>query len=247
MKLRHLLLCIAALWAFTGCDRVIKIYEPAPLNSSPLGQDFSKPIQDIVSPTIIETLKKNGQTINDGQKPPNIEGIYVYSKQVIIGSNLKEDQDSLHLKIYSDYKYRFYEQTNNNGTIKVDEKSLEGSSSATGKNGFVSGNGNLFTVFIESLGTSNINKNGKTYTVTLRRLNTYSGEITPVGIKNLVTSFYLKSKSADPENAIVDVGTVRVFKDKDGFSEKTNTFRLAAPEYYTGTKSVAIPHHYSRQ
>lgn len=58
MKLRHLLLCIAALWGFTGCDRVIKIYEPPPLNTNPPGQDFSKPIQDIVSPTIIETLKK---------------------------------------------------------------------------------------------------------------------------------------------------------------------------------------------
>ncbi len=58
MSPRHFFLCIAALWAFTGCDRVIKIYEPAPLNSSPLGQDFSKPIQDIVSPAILETLKK---------------------------------------------------------------------------------------------------------------------------------------------------------------------------------------------
>lgn len=157
---------------------------------------------------------------------------------MIIGSNLNKDQDSLNLKIYSDYKYRFYEQRNNNGAIKVDEKSLTGSSSATGNNGFVSGNGNLFTVFIETIGTDNVSKNGNTYTVTITQLNTYSGEITPSGIKNLVTSFYIKSKSADPENAIVDVGTVRVFKDKDGFSEKTNTFRMAAGEYMTDITSV---------
>lgn len=222
MKLRFypFLIGIAALWMYTGCDRIIEVHEPA----NPPGRDFSKAIQAIVSPAILDSLKKNGQPIYDGQQPPNIEGIYVLAKNLIVGSNLANDQDSLNVKLFSDYKYRFYEQTNKNTKIKADHKATSGVSSGFGSNGLVSGKGNFFTVFIETTVTSDVNRNGKKYTVTALQLDTYSGEITPNGIKNFVISFYMKEKSDDPEKGIVKVGTVRVFKDKDGFSEKTNTF-----------------------
>jgi hypothetical protein len=243
MKLCFFLLGVGAVSVFISCDRVIKIYEPA----NPPGQDFVKTIQNIVSPAILDSLKKNGQTINDGQKPPNIESIYILSKSLLIGSNLSADQDSLNLKTFIDYKFRFYEQISNNSTIKVDEKSMDGEASATGQRGFISGNGNFFTVFIESIGTMNVNKNGNKYTVTMTQLNTYSGEIRPNGIKNFVTSFYLKNKTADPEKGVVDIGTVRVFKDKDNFSEKTNTFRLATTEHLTDSNELLLPQQFQRR
>ena len=70
-------------------------------------------------------------------------------------------------------------------------------------------------------------KHGISDNIKYEDISFYSGTITNTGIKNFQMGVYLKSKDPDPGNKLVDVGTSRIFKDDDGFSEKITTYRMS--------------------
>ena len=147
--------------------------------------------------------------IYDGDTPPNIEGCYLNSPNVLVYSSLSWDSPG---STYADRVFRFINQDMVNNTI--DYQSYQGGAYEESVEAFVTGKDNNFTVFFNVTGT---NESGSTY----RMAKILSGTISEQGIINLYYGFYMVDKN-DPYNEMVEVGTIRVFKDNDGMSNRTN-------------------------
>lgn len=177
-------------------------------DSSGLSQD----IKNFVPQSVIDSMRQWGLTINEGKTPPTIDGVYNDSLHLCTFDNSGYDGAGVY---FYNYHYKFHDQNNDKLTISVDFKDTYdngNTDSASGAGSFISGAGNDFTVFTDVKGTS--------YGVTYEAITFYSGTITSSGIKNFQDGLYLKDKGADPDNNLIDVGSARVFKDEDGFSEK---------------------------
>lgn len=182
---------------------------------------FSDEIKKIVPSEVITAMRKQGMNIYEGKTPPQIEGIYLMSENILTGSSLEADDIG---KAYADYNYQFYEQDESTLSVKVNFKGYDSDGDlidqASGMGSFISGNDNTFTVFTEENGVTD---DGDTYTY----LSIYSGEYTDTGVKNFQNAFYMKEKN-DPNNNLVEVGTTRVFTDSDAISEKQSSLRVSA-------------------
>ncbi|HET7117915.1 MAG TPA: hypothetical protein VFI29_15575 [Hanamia sp.] len=185
-------------------------------DSSGLSQD----IQNFVPQTLIDSMQTWGLVINKGKTPPMIDGVYNDSANLCTFDNSSYNYTG---DYFANYHYKFHDQDNSKLTIELDYNDIYagGSDSASGAGSFISGTGNDFTVFTDVKGVTN----GVNY----EAITMYSGTITNSGIKNLQYSFYMKDKGDDPDKKLIDVGSARIFKDEDGFSEKlsNNDFRSA--------------------
>ncbi len=181
---------------------------------------FSADIRRIIPQALIDTLRKKGMPVYEGLNPPDLEGIYFVAPLVLVSPYGPQDGLKPGHR-FLDYKYRLYAQDKKALTIKVDLKSTNTppSETATGVGGYLAGNGNFFSLFIETNGIANGIQN--------RQIKTISGEITPAGIKTYYESLLVADKQGDEANTkVIPVGTGRVIRDQDGLSERVATFSL---------------------
>ncbi len=180
---------------------------------------FSDEIKNIVPSEVIAAIRKQGMKIYEGKTPPKIEGVYLFSDNVLSASSIEDDEIG---DIYADYRYQFYEQDQTSLAVKTSFRGYNSKgkviSEGLGKGSFISGKDNVFSVFSEEHVTSST---GATSVI----LTIYSGEYTDTGIKNFQYAFYMKDKN-DPNNDLIDVGATRVFKDGDGLSEFMTNLRM---------------------
>ncbi len=180
---------------------------------------YTYPVVDVDSITFVDAQEQvmpdnpfdPYMPIYDGDTPPNIEGCYLNSPNILYYSNLSWDYPG---DSYADRYLRFYNQDMINNT--VDYESIQTNTSEYSISSYVTGSGNNFTVFFNILGSYD---DGTTY----KQLKAISGTITDDGIANLYYGFYMQDKY-DPYNQLVEVGTMRIFKDNDGMS-----YRVAWP------------------
>lgn len=123
----------ALLLALAGCKKS----EEAP--------GLSAKIQNIVPEAVLADLKTKGVVVNEGNQPPNVEGIFRVNPMQLLAPYGPEDGWSKD-KIIGDYNFRFSAQTGDE--VKLDYKqtlssTLEGSGVAS----FLAGSGNKFTLF----------------------------------------------------------------------------------------------------
>lgn len=149
--------------------------------------------------------------IYDGVDPPNIEGTYYLSPQILIGSSQSKDQIG---KEYSSEYQKYSNQDMTKNTIDMVRMTVTETEWAKGSGAFISGSGNNFTIYFDQVGESS--------GILVKQAYIVSGTKTSNGIKNLTTGFIMKEKGPDPDHKLVDVGTYRFFKDKDGMSEATS-------------------------
>ena len=97
--------------------------------------------------------------------------------------------------------------------VDYEENNKGGTSYSEAKGAFVSGSGNYFTAFFNTVGTS--------YGIPIKEALVISGIMLDGGIKNLHYAFVMVEKGDDPENKVMKEGVFRVFKDGDGYSEET--------------------------
>ncbi|MPR35669.1 hypothetical protein [Salmonirosea aquatica] len=193
---------------------------------------FAPEIQKIVPQNVVDDLRARGMTINEGQKPPTIEGVYLASPYELLSPYAPEDSYEKG-KIITGYLYRFTGQSDDKKKVQVNYKRDGDVDAGGGLGSFVSGNGNKFTVFAEVQGTVS----GVNYT----SLDVFSGEITPNGIADFQHTFYIveKSESDGPNAELIPVNSGRVWFDNDRIAEKVSKYRLAVPEkskdIYTGS------------
>lgn len=171
---------------------------------------FSQQILNIVPLSTIDSLKRWGMTIYEGTTPPNLEGVYLVNNAECTFDN----SNAQRLGIWrSDYKYRFYNQDNGKLTISLDYKATAAADTAKGVGSFVSGNGNQFSVFLQTQGVAN----GINY----KSIYVISGTKTNTGIMNWQDCFQLTQKDSDPSGLLIKAGSTRIFKDQDGLSTIT--------------------------
>lgn len=87
-------------------------------------------------------------------------------------------------------------------------------SHSQGDGAFISGFGNNFTAYFKVEGTSN--------GIYIRGAYLISGTKEETGISNCTYAITLIEKGEDPENEIMDAGTIRIFKDGDGMANKAS-------------------------
>jgi len=166
-------------------------------------------VNSIVSSSTLAKLKQYGTVINEGTTPPDITGVFSMTPNVCTFDNSAEHRTG---ETFDDYFYKFSNQDNKNFTVRVDFVSGDIDNGTDTTATFISGKGNLFTVFSQSKGVA--------YGVDYVTIEVVSGEIDPAGVKNLQITKYLQSKGDDPTPVLTEVGTTRIFSDSDHISER---------------------------
>jgi len=185
-----------------------RLVEQPPVDDEGLTPD----VHNIIPDDILENFKDLGIEINGGNNPPNIEGIYFVSPDILVKSNFS-DGFSPGYK-FADMLITFSEQDNTKLTVVCDY--INGPQIGSGLGSFVTGNGNKFSVFTEVTGTMS--------SYPFKSVEIYSGEITSSGIKN----FYSALMITEEAPGTIKRGQGRLIYDSDGFSEKTTQSNVAS-------------------
>ncbi|MPR32238.1 hypothetical protein [Salmonirosea aquatica] len=172
--------------------------------------------QQLASSSVIAELKALGMTLIETGKPVQIAGIYEMKPVELTATNIPNDWDVGHVFDDSD-RFQLTNQNESDQTIKMNYKI--GTQTGSSTEGFVAGAGNKFTAYLVT--------NSQYETATTKSLEIFSGEWSSDGIKNTQHAFYVLEKN-DPDDLLVDVGSIRVSKDNDGFSNKISALRVAA-------------------
>jgi hypothetical protein len=144
----------------------------------------------------------------NGKTPPNIEGIYLISKDKLVYSS-----DGLLRTgfIFSDLYLKFSSQDEKSNILSYASKA--GNSSDESDSVFIIGSDDNFTVYFISTGTS--------YGIYTKEANVISGTITSSGIRNIYQGFVMLDKGSDIKNKVIDVGTFRILTDGDSLAENS--------------------------
>ena len=180
--------------------------------------ELSKEIKNIVPDSTLTKITDLGMPVNKGKKPTNLESIYKVYPLTLKASNIPNDYSTGY--VFADYKFRLYDQDNENLTIKLDY--VSGSETGTGLGGFISGDGNDFSVFVNVHSVSQ----GQQADV----LHIISGTITEDGIKDFYFSNFMLNDYGDPSDVWMENEQGRVFYDSDGISPIVENLQAKAIE-----------------
>ena len=165
--------------------------------------NFSNEVTAVASKDLIQKMAAGGATIYGGTTPPEVKlpsGFLFHTGEIELSHTTLGDKDPIINKVQDGFFYRFYNQ--NGSKLKVDYFNQSGRTyAANGVDAVISGEGNKFTIFF-------LNKE--------RDLVALSGEFTGDAIKDFQQSVI--NKVEEP------IGTVRVFKSKDGYAGSTCEF-----------------------
>lgn len=154
--------------------------------------------------------------IYSGNMPPNIEGTYLISKQVLVydstpNTSLKPGD------VFMDGVVDFTHQDMIRNTVLFREEERYNntvSSQSNWEEAIILGNNSNFTVFIV------VNSKYNDGVTTIKAASIYSGTMTTSGVKDLYYGFVILDKN-DPNGQVMSVGEFRIFKDQDGMSGST--------------------------
>ena len=183
-------------------------------------KDFTTPQKgfDQVVPDSIRKKMEPYIPIYEGTTPPIIEGTYVIDPMEIV-----HDMAGLYEPGYKKFGLVYFNISNQDpitNTLDYKEKEISYGqllSEAEGDGAFISGEGNNFSVYFNTLGVSHL----ENYDVPTKDALIISGTKVADGIKDLYYSFVMVEKGDDPENIIMNAGDFRVFKDGDNWAEIT--------------------------
>jgi hypothetical protein len=176
-------------------------------------------IQSIVPQRIIDKLRSQGMTINEGTKPPTINDAYAITPFELKAQYGPDDNYDLG-EIIDDYFFKFYDQNDVN-EIKYDYYNAERSDHGEGAGAFIAGDGERFTIFSEEEGVSK--------SIPYKNVTIISGRLTKSGIEDFEYAFVLKEKTGDDDDdVLISVDKSRIWIDGDYLSKTINNFRISA-------------------
>lgn len=177
-------------------------------NTPEVNEDgLTRDVTDLVPQEILDEMENLGLPIYGGIAPPNIEGRFVASPFILLGSNRPSDTPGYQ---FQDYYVTFKEQDDRELTIMMDYEN--GTETGNGLGSFIVGEGNRFSVFVEVISE----QSGETASV----VNVISGELTSTGIKDLYFANFMLDNRGNPSGYWIEEGEGRVIFDSDGFSEQ---------------------------
>lgn len=176
---------------------------------------FPTPISNIVSQSMIDSLRAAGTNVYEGTTPPIVNGIYLMSPDSCVYDN---SPGNFAGTLFADYKFRFSNQDNSLFTLTVEQKNMSsGALNPTPAYTYISGSGNNFTIFI----LRTISPTG----ITVQQFNILSGTLTASGIQNFKNTLFIRSKGSDPSGTLPPAGTIRLFVNgASGLATNSTTF-----------------------
>ena len=129
------------IWTFVLCFAII-MAAVACTESDP---DFPDQVNTFLSEEEILWLEHLGLTLHKGSDPPNIQGSYLLDTLAVYYDDLGRDFD------LASYTYHFTDQIGD--SINVSFSSPGANDEATNLQGYISGSGDCFNVFLNVLGT----------------------------------------------------------------------------------------------
>ncbi len=169
--------------------------------------NLSDDIKNIVPDSTLNKIIALGMPINKGKNPPVLTNIYKATPLTLKASNVPNDYANGH--VFADYKFQLYDQDNSKLTIKFDY--LQGLSRGTGVGGFLSGNGNDFSLFIIA---RDYDSSGDSAEI----ISIISGTISTEGINGLNEAVFMLDNHGNPHNTYIKNETGRIFYDSDAVS-----------------------------
>ncbi|MDP3973757.1 MAG: hypothetical protein Q8P92_02905 [Candidatus Daviesbacteria bacterium] len=172
-------------------------------------KDVPNPVNEFLNNNDIKEYEEVGMKIYTGNNPPNIEGLYKSDSLVIFYDKPFEDAAPPGVEV-TNYNHQFYDQESD-GTIKLSRKSVEGDDEGVGMGGFISGDNNCFSIFVnveDQFDQCNINE-----------ATIYSACKTEEGLEQLQVGFITKEKIGPGCGETVPVGHLRIIVEDDGLTE----------------------------
>lgn len=187
--------------------------------------ELSDDIKNIVPDSTLVKITALGMKVNKGLTPPNIENGYLASPFELKATNVADDYSIGY--VFSDYYFKLYDQDNENLTIKLDY--YNGGETGTGLGGFISGDGNKFSVFVE------MNSEYSGYQA--KMVHIISGTLTDEGISGLYFANYMLDNYGNLGGYWIENDEGRVLIDSDGMSP-VNEYSYKSTEL-TATKGIS--------
>lgn len=186
---------------------------------------------EVVVPSDILVKLDDYIPVYNGVNPPNVEGTYFMDPSITVYCEDYVGGDSYYpgYEVASCY-IEFSNQNTKKNTLDYYEESTTGNSVAEGKGAFISGSGNNFTAFFNTV--------GEAYDIYIKEALVISGTKTSSGIKNLHYAFVMVEKGPDPDGILMNEGVFRVFKDGDGMSYATTRGSVVYDENRLSTVSA---------
>ena len=173
--------------------------------------DIPEEAKAIISDKFLAEMEANGMTINEGNNPPDIQGIFDAGIFELVYSNLEKEQNTIG-SISSRYRFKFYDQQN----IKIKTSyASDGNDIAIGQGSIISGSGNKFTAYLKL--------NGRSSKATYKVSTVISGEVSSEGVRDFKIGFCMIEKD-DPLNEVIAVGGIRVWVDQDKFAARKQKY-----------------------
>jgi hypothetical protein len=173
--------------------------------------DIPEEARAIIPDKFLAEMEANGMTINEGNNPPDIQGIFDAGIFELVYSNLEKEQKGIG-SITSNYRFKFYDQQN----IKIKTSyASDGNDIAIGQGSIISGSGNKFTAYLRV--------DGRVSLATYKTAIVISGEISSEGGKDFKLGICMIEKD-DPKKNLMDIGTIRVWVDQDKFAPRKQKY-----------------------
>lgn len=166
-----------------------------------------------VVPEDVEEELDDYMPIYSGINPPIVDGAYFIDPMVTVYCEDEGNGGYDPGTIVTSQYIHFLNQNADDNTLDIEERTTSGSFSSTGTGAFISGEGDNFTAFFNTVGESR-----GIYTKTALVI---SGTKTSDGIKDLYYAFVMVEKGDDPNGYLMEEGVYRVFKDQDGTAVNT--------------------------
>lgn len=192
----------------------------------------STPIEEVIPQEYLDIFEQY-MPIYYGSTPPIIEGVYKSSPHTLVYSSHGYSPGH----VFTNYYYKFSNQGTVSHTLDF-EFTSDGSDHGAQYESIIQGSGSNFTVFFKVT--------GYVYGVNYEEVQIYSGTIDEDGIRNMYKGFVMLDKGYDP-GYIVPVGTVRVIKDGDDWSEATSwpsismLKSMTSPGYSSSYSDISMP------
>ena len=154
-----------------------------------------------VSQAQLNKLTSMGMKINQGKKPPTVDGDYYCNSLTRTGTNIPNDSAST----FANMGLRFTSQGSDNSVLVSYNQS--GIEIGTGLGAFISGSGSDFSIFAQITGTYN--------GINFKDAMIFSGTMTAGGIKDFVYALLLTEKDPDPSGYLIEVDQGRVIAEND--------------------------------
>jgi hypothetical protein len=190
-------------------------------NSELIIDDLPVRLSSFMSAETILLLNSQGLPIYAGSNPPNIDGNYYCDNLENFNTNHQ----------YINSSFSFDEPLFNFIESSIRVRLTDESSFSEENIGYIVGQSNNFTVFVEQLFQANDSNNNVVKIVTS---SIYSGEKTQTGLKGFMWGFVVLEKENDINGEFVNVGQSRIIHESDNLADKVSTYPYTSNKWSNG-------------